>query len=252
MKQSFIQAPLKKGKSLTGFISEAIFRCLPIRLVSRKLLQKESHIDNLSFVVEKFILMQGGLQLVLGTMRLLKRNCESFYSSDQRKFPRIRDSITTSLGFTMIEILLVVVILGVISVISIPNFSQAHKNMVLKKQAEDISYLMRYAQSRAIVKGKHIQFKFNNEFSSYRLLEEEGDVHYIEDMEFHPFPSRLSRVRKIKNNINVQSDVSSIMFYPDGKIERVNFDVCNKRKCFILTTKVQRGSVRMLGPENNE
>jgi prepilin-type N-terminal cleavage/methylation domain-containing protein len=162
-------------------------------------------------------------------------------------------SILSLAGFTLIEMLLVVMIVAIISVLSVPRFSKAHQGIILKKQADDIVYLMRYAQSRAINKNKLLQFLFSEEFSSYRILEaESNDYREISDATFIPFQSRLARVRKINSRNFIKSDLRYIHFYPDGQIDRLSFEVCNENKCFAVSTEFQRGNINLLGPVENE
>jgi len=161
---------------------------------------------------------------------------------------RLVEKTLGSRGFTLIEIILVVVIFSVVIVLAVPNLGSTYSSMLMKKQAEDIVYLMRYAQSRAIIKSVFVRLIFDADYTKYRLLQsrsEDEDVD-IDDIVFVPFSGRFSRSHKIPNDINVESDSQEINFYPDGKIDKSNIGICREEKCYTVSTEKQRGHVLLL------
>ncbi len=145
-------------------------------------------------------------------------------------------------GFTLVEMLLVIVIVAVIAAMSVPNLSKIYQTIQLEKTAEDILYLMRYAQSRAITKNVDLKLEFNSDYSQYWLTEKEADPE-----QFVHFQGRLARKRNITDKIHIKNNHGNIHFYPDGTIEKSEFDVCGlKGRCFTISSKVQRGDVQIL------
>lgn len=153
-------------------------------------------------------------------------------------------------GFTLIELILAAVVLLVIVGLAIPNFSHTYKNLQLKQCTDDIVYMMRYAQSRAIVKNNQMRIVFNDELTKYWLEEESDEETAGEQTEFKKFEGRLGRSRSVAGIINLELEENQIFFYPDGTIDKQYIFVCSqnkadKEKCFTISTKEQRGHVHI-------
>lgn len=150
-------------------------------------------------------------------------------------------------GFTLIEILIVVMILGVIAGLAVPNFSNLNTQVQLKETAKNISYLMRYAQGRAITKGKTQELTFDAGNFQYQLNEavSEGTQREGEGI-FNPIAGRLGRTFDIPKEITLEIDNPHIRFYPDGKIDRTRiFLHDNRDHYFTVSTQEQTGYVQM-------
>ena len=74
-------------------------------------------------------------------------------------------------GFSLLEILLVVIILSATAGIVIPNFGKRYSQIQLERSADDLASLMRYAQARAATKMASIKLVFDEGFSRYYLME---------------------------------------------------------------------------------
>jgi len=153
-------------------------------------------------------------------------------------------------GFTLIEIILVVLLLSVVVGLTIPNFSQTFTKTQLQKCAQDLVYTMRYAQSRATTKNRRVQLVFNTDFSQYWLSD------FLEDSRGSSDPSqkisgKMGRIFKIPSQIIIELGQNTITFYPDGSIEKERVYVClspsDKKEdlCLTISTKEQRGFVRI-------
>ncbi len=141
-------------------------------------------------------------------------------------------------GFTLIEMLLVVLVLAIIAGISIPNFKGTYSGMQLKNEVDQLTYLMRYAQSRAVIKNAPMQVVFISNNRQYRLLQKKED-------EFEKFSSRMGRLYSVSDKISITAQKDHINFYPDGSIDKERVDVCSDKKCFIISTREQRGYVNV-------
>ncbi|MCA9408421.1 MAG: prepilin-type N-terminal cleavage/methylation domain-containing protein [Candidatus Omnitrophica bacterium] len=143
--------------------------------------------------------------------------------------------IRNSYGFTLVELMLVVLLLTVIAGLTLPNFSRGFDSMKLKQTAKDLTYMMRYAQSRAITKNKHVRLVFEENYQRYHLEEENGSDNFVQ------VNGRAGRIFHIPSGIQIESDNDEILFFPDGQIEKLYVYICQREKCFTVSTKEQRG-----------
>lgn len=66
-------------------------------------------------------------------------------------------------GFTLIEVILVVVISLILLGVSLPNFVQAHKGAKLRSAARTVDRMTRYARSQAIMREETMAVVINHE-----------------------------------------------------------------------------------------
>lgn len=142
-------------------------------------------------------------------------------------------------AFTLIELMLVIIVFVVIAGIAVPNFRQVYSSMQLKKSANDVAYLMRYAQSRAILKNLKIRLTFDEELKKYWLVQNSSSE------EYERFKSRTGRAQEIPSQITVDTDELFITFYPDGSIEKKRLYFCRNEKCYTISTQEQRGYINV-------
>ncbi len=149
-------------------------------------------------------------------------------------------------GFSLIELILVVLLLSVIAGLAVPNFKQSFSNLKLNQTAKDLSYVMRYAQSRAVSKGIVIRLEFTSEMDRYHLtqLSSKGSLG-----EYERFKGRMGREFEISDLIKIDFMEGNVTFFPDGTIEKKEINVCKEDRCLLISTKVQRGYVNVIEEE---
>ncbi|MCK5580304.1 MAG: hypothetical protein KAJ18_03435 [Candidatus Omnitrophica bacterium] len=153
-------------------------------------------------------------------------------------------------GFTFVEILLVVVLLGVVAGLSIPHFSQSYKTLQVQNIANNIVYLMRYAQSRAIIKNTTVRLVFDGPFERY-WLEQAQEIGQGDEISFARIEGRWGRRFSVSQEVEVSMQDSFIKFYPDGKIDKNEASICRdvsqgKQDCVMITTKWQPGYIHLV------
>ena len=146
-------------------------------------------------------------------------------------------------GFTFVEILLVVILLGVVATISIPSFVQSYTKIQLENTAQDVAYLMRYAQSRAISRNQKVRFIFDESFKQYQLLETVPDA---EQEKFRSIAGRFGQAVTVPAEIAVHADKLAVDFSATGEIEKILIRVCREQECLLVSTQEQRGRVEIL------
>ena len=151
-------------------------------------------------------------------------------------------------GFTLLEIWLVIILLAVAAAMAIPSFTRSFGQLELQDAANNLAYLMRYAQSRAIYNRRPLRLLFDDGMMNYRLEEAESDEESeIEDedtpVEYRPVSGRFGRTFKIPNGITVDAESPSIAFNPDGRIEKTQINVCQAGQCLTVSTQNQSGYV---------
>ncbi len=145
-------------------------------------------------------------------------------------------------GFTLVELVLVVIILAVILGLAVPNFKNSFSRLLLQQTASDLSYAMQYAQSRAIQNGLQEKLVFDEQRKTY-VLHEERDDEETGEKEFAAPRGRWGRVRAVPGRITLEIVPDEINFFPDGKIDRLRVYVCQKNDCMTVSTREQTGYV---------
>ena len=149
-------------------------------------------------------------------------------------------------SFTLVEIILVVLILSIVAGLAVPNFSRAYEQILLKKSTEDLAYLMRYAQSRAVIKNKKMRLEFDESLSKYWLTQESAEGSSADqEQAFQRIPSSVGRSFLISDKIKLEMTGSPILFFPDGQIDQLRVYLCQEEKCRTISTQEQRGRVRV-------
>ena len=151
-------------------------------------------------------------------------------------------------SFSLIELLLVVIILGVIAGLAIPNFSQTYVNLQLQETAKNIAYVMRYAQSQAVIKRKNFRLEFDDPNKTYWLTQKNDETPdkpvEVDDAVFERISGRNGRTFYISDELTLEIPKPFIEFYPNGDIEKMRIFLSNpKKKYFTVSTQEQTGYV---------
>jgi prepilin-type N-terminal cleavage/methylation domain-containing protein len=146
-------------------------------------------------------------------------------------------------GFTLIELILVIVIFSAILGLSLPNFQGTQEGVLLRGTADNVVYAMRFARSRAVAEGVTVKMVF--EPGGYQLKHAAADEPGTEPS-FEDIPGRMGRRVALADGIEFKSAPAEIIFYPDGQIDPAVFSVTGKKGAFVVTTKEVPGHVVLL------
>jgi len=79
-------------------------------------------------------------------------------------------------GFTLVEMMIVIALIGIIAAIASPNFFAYRENTNLKEAARDISSEILYWKQRAVSDSSSYRINFNASSSSYTIQQVTGGV----------------------------------------------------------------------------
>lgn len=146
-------------------------------------------------------------------------------------------------SFTLIELLLVVIILGILAGMGAPAFRKTYLNLELNNTANNLAFLMRYAQGRCVVERTIYRLNFDSERKRCWLTKQ--SIGAAES--FEKVSSKFSRSIIFPKEIKVESELEAVNFYPDGKIDSVNIYLKYKNdRTLIISTEGQIGYVEVL------
>lgn len=127
---------------------------------------------------------------------------------------------------TFIELLVVIIIIGILASVSIPNFRKTLDNLVLENFVKDIYYLTRYLQTSAISQGNIHCLNINKEktpvefWATYQSENERGEK------AFRAVIGKFGKIHQAPEDVVISADKTDIYFYPDGSINEttINFE----------------------------
>ncbi len=132
----------------------------------------------------------------------------------------------------------------VVAGIALPNFGKSFGGFQLKETAQHLMYIMRYAQSRAVIKGRIHRLEFEPDFSKYWITSSPDDLPVEEAGNFERVPNRLGRKFSIPDNIEAESLKQTVWFDQSGNIDKVRIYLCRSERCFTVSTQEQSGYVQ--------
>jgi len=129
-----------------------------------------------------------------------------------------------SRGFSLIELIIVLVVIGLSVSLVVPSFSRFSKTIELKGAARKISAILRYCRSEAVNKGQTYQIIFDSDLREVRVQKTEPSEEKEEELKREG--KAVRQMYHLPGGINVKemdiaspqyaSDYPTIEFYPNG------------------------------------
>jgi prepilin-type N-terminal cleavage/methylation domain-containing protein len=127
-------------------------------------------------------------------------------------------------GFTLIELVVVLVFIGVSAALLVPGFNRISKSVELRATAKKVSGLLRYYRNEAVQRGKVYQVLFDFNLREIRVQsveivksgEQNEEAEEMRLQQRFPMPADIQvREMKIPGSLYV-SEYPVIEFYPNG------------------------------------
>ena len=161
-------------------------------------------------------------------------------------------------AFTLIEILLVIVIMGIVLAIAAPNFSNGYSNVQLKKTADDLLTVSRWAQAMAIGQERTYALSFSNDRHSYNLIRTKDSLQNEEVVtndgtddadNYEPVHGALGKMHTVPGAIRLDTKDDLIKFYPDGTIDQSKIQLVTPKQKIVLSSSEVRGMMTKVDSE---
>src|SRR3989338_7437801 len=95
----------------------------------------------------------------------IRNDFHSAFRIPHSEFPRFSQA-----GFTLVEVILVAVVLGMLMMVSVPRFQQTAQRLQTEQTAFALTQLLRYAHERAVAQGDEIIWVWDPETRQAHLV----------------------------------------------------------------------------------
>lgn len=112
-------------------------------------------------------------------------------------------------GFTLIELITVILIIVLICALALPNSGKILSNIKVKSTVRQISALFNYARGQAVIRGTDYKVNCNTKAKSCWITKKEND-NYVR------LKGREGKTLYIPEEISFQTEIDSVTFYPKG------------------------------------
>ena len=140
-------------------------------------------------------------------------------------------------GLTFIELLIVIIIIGSLVGLSLPNLRKSFNSIQAENFSRQLQSNMNYFRDKSVIEGKVFCFKFNNNNQQYSV----GLINSTKAIKVFAIPKEITVTLTKKTN----TDNPAIFFYPDGRIDVVTLVVNSGGQDITLTTEGSFGKVKL-------
>ncbi len=145
-------------------------------------------------------------------------------------------SRSSSLGFTLIEILLTLVIAAAITAVSATAYSRLSSNAALKATSQDILVTLRRARISAIAKSEEVAFSVDNNKRIYWVVGSNRQRLLDSSLDLQIFSAK---------GLSTNKNISQIRFAPDGSSSGGEIKISNGKKVYSIVVEWLSGKVEI-------
>jgi len=153
-------------------------------------------------------------------------------------------------GFTLLELLVVMLIVTILAGVAIPQFRRTFRNLQLQVFASDVATLLTYANRRAVARGEVLRVHFDVAGRQYWLASAQDAS---PEAKFERVSGKFGRVSSVPGAISVASGTPDVTFYPDGRADRFEIFISEDgRAGYRVATDVRTGRVTLSESHGND
>lgn len=159
-------------------------------------------------------------------------------------------------AFTLLELLVVLVIIGLMAVVVVPNVGGRLDALKFKTEAKKIAATMRYARSKAVSENRVFRVIFDTEAGQIMLVTptDKGETAYPWEETFLPTETEIQKTYPLNEGMAVRGEdidnqptdgIFSFVFYPAGGSSGGAVLLQGNKSRYRMTIDALSGEVRM-------
>ena len=138
-------------------------------------------------------------------------------------------------GFTLVELILVILLLSVITAISSPLFKKTFQNLQVRNAALNMAKIAGFAREMAIIEGANYKLKIDPKSRSFWLTKL---VYSPDKSEYKRIGGKQGRKFFLPKDVRIDSEKKEIIFYPDGRSDKAKINLTDeKQKGYLVLIK---------------
>jgi len=128
----------------------------------------------------------------------------------------------TNHGFTLIELVLVILLISILTALSAPLFKRTFSDLVLRDASLDMAKVISYAREMAIIERVNYRLDLNFEERKYRITRYNPSG---EDARYEKIKGRHGKDFILASGLGLSAGENKLVFYPDGRSDKLTIKI---------------------------
>lgn len=151
-----------------------------------------------------------------------------------------------SLGFTLVELMLVIVLISVMTALTAPRFRRTASEFELKNAAFNLYHVVQFARERAFIEGREFRIHFDYDKKDYRLLAGPDPTQPLRrEAEFKPVEGRFGKKIRLAQELSLEGRQNDLTCSPDGNCDVATFRIRNQEGAYEIAVENLGGVIRL-------